>query len=170
MSEIRSTLKAAQAAAVAAQAVAEKVAAQTAADKAAATVAPELKAKFEAGIITMTLSGSKPEDLKRFQVTQGKSTSAEIVSGVSWASATASLNFIANKIPSWIRRKPPPVPKVSKEKPNWVKTNGGAVGGNDGSGGAKENGNCGAGGGKEGGTGGAVSGNGGEGGVNGGGE
>ncbi|XP_021996095.1 protein FAM98B-like [Helianthus annuus] len=140
MSEIRFTLKAAQAAAVAAQAVAEKVAAQTAADKAAATVAPELKAKFEAGIITMTLSGSKPEDLKRFQ------------------------------IPSWIRRKPPPVPKVSKEKPNWVKTNGGAVGGNDGSGGAKENGNCGAGGGKEGGTGGAVSGNGGEGGVNGGGE
>ncbi|XP_021996157.1 protein FAM98B-like [Helianthus annuus] len=129
----------------------------------------ELKAKAEAGIITMTLSG-KPEDLKRFQVTQGKSASAEIVSGVSWASAMASLNYIANKIPLWIRRKPPPVPEVSKEKPNGVKTNGGAVGGNGGGGGAKENGNGGAGGGKEGGNGGAVGGNGGEGGDNGGGE
>ncbi|XP_021997100.1 uncharacterized protein LOC110894189 [Helianthus annuus] len=109
--EIRSAIRAAKAATVAAKAAAEKVAAQTAADKAAAAVAAdkaaataeaaaaELKAKAEAGIITLTLSG-KPEDLNRFrfQGTQVKAPSAEIVSGLSWASATASLNYIANKI------------------------------------------------------------------------
>ncbi|XP_021995590.1 RNA-binding protein cabeza-like [Helianthus annuus] len=100
---------------------------------------------------------TKPEDLKRFQGTQGKSASAEIVSG----------------IPSWIHRKSPQVPEVgSKEKPNGVKTSSGVVGGNSGGGGAKENG---GGGGvkrnvKEGGNGGGNGGGGNGGGGNGGGE
>ncbi|KAJ0621882.1 hypothetical protein HanIR_Chr01g0013771 [Helianthus annuus] len=116
---------------------------------------------------------TKPEDLKRFQGTQGKSASAEIVSAVSWVSAMASLNYIVIKIPSWIHRKSPQVPEVStKEKPNGVKTSGGVVGGNGGGGGAKENGGGGGvkGNVKEGGNGGGNGGGGNGGGSNGGGE